>query len=145
PPFLDWIEAAQNTTQPTSLSAAVRGVEHWESYLGPQIWPAGWILVTGRAAIIATTAVTALGLAGLAHRRIAHRLFLFASLLLWLTLITLGHASPVSAPFTSTLRALLDGPLVAFRNLHKFDPLVRLPLAIGVGTLLAKVELPWWC
>jgi arabinofuranan 3-O-arabinosyltransferase len=144
PPFLNWIEAAQNTTLTTSLSATLRGVEHWESYLGPEVWPAGWILVTGRAAIIATSAVAAAGLAGLAHRRIPHRLFLFASLFLGLALITFGHSSPVSAPFAGSLRPLLDGSLVAFRNLHKFDPLVRLPLAIGVGILLSKANLAWW-
>jgi arabinofuranan 3-O-arabinosyltransferase len=142
PPFLDWIEASSTTTLPTSLLASLRGVDHWESYLGPNIWPAGWIFASAPASIVATAAVAGAGLAGLAVRRIPHRLFLWATLLLGLVLVTAGHAAAVGPPGASTVRSLLDGPLVAFRNVHKFDPLIRLPLAIGVGHLLAVTKLP---
>lgn len=144
PPFLNWIEAAQNTTASTSLSANLRGVEHWESYLGPGVWPAGWILVRPAAAILATTAVAAAGLAGLAHRRQPNRLFLISCLGVGLALLSIGHLAPVTGPFAAQLQAALDGPLVAFRNIHKFDPLIRLPVAIGVGALLARIRPPWW-
>jgi arabinofuranan 3-O-arabinosyltransferase len=144
PPFLNWIEAAANTTATTSLSASLRGVEHWESYLGPHIWPAGWIMATAPAAIIATTAVAAAGLAGLAHRRVPNRLFLCSCLGTGLILLSIGHAASTSGPFTGNLRELLDGPLVAFRNIHKFDPLVRLAIAIGVGHLLSRTQARWW-
>ena len=33
---------------------------------------------------------------------------------------------------------MLDGPLVAFRNIHKADPLVRLPLAVGLAHALDR-------
>jgi arabinofuranan 3-O-arabinosyltransferase len=144
PPFLDWIEAAQNTTAVTSQSAILRGVEHWESYLGPGVWPAGWILVKAPAAVIATAIVAAAGLAGLAYRSLPHRLFLLSTLLLGLAILSLGHPADVTGPFAAQAQSLLDGPLVAFRNIHKFDPLVRLPVAVGVGALLSMTTAPWW-
>jgi arabinofuranan 3-O-arabinosyltransferase len=144
PPFLDWIEAAQNTTAVTSQSAILRGVEHWESYLGPGVWPAGWILVKAPAAVIATTVVAAAGLAGLAYRRTPNRLFLLSCLGLGLAILSFGHPSAVSGPFASHLQSVLDGPLVAFRNIHKFDPMIRLPIAVGVGSLLSMTRAPWW-
>jgi arabinofuranan 3-O-arabinosyltransferase len=144
PPFLDWIEAAQNTTATTSLSAAIRGVEHWEAYLGASIWPAGWILVSAPAAILATSAVAATGLAGLAERATPNRVFLLSCLFLGVALVTFGHAASISGPYAGELRSLLDGALVAFRNIHKFDPLIRLPIALGVGFVLSKANAHTW-
>lgn len=142
-PFLDWVESSSTTTAPTSILAALRGVDHWEAYLGPAIWPGGWILVAGRAAIVATTAIAAMGLAGLSRRRVPHLTFLWSCLLVGLVLVTLGHASTVGPPMAATWRELLDGVLVPFRNVHKFDPLVRLPIALGFGHLLMRLaEVP---
>lgn len=142
PPFLDWIESSSTTTLPTSLLASLRGVDHWESYLGANVWPAGWIFASAPATILATVAVAAVGLVGSASRRVPNRVFLWMTLLLGLVLVTAGHAATVGPPGAATVRDWLDGPLVAFRNLHKFDPLIRLPLAIGVGWVLAAVRLP---
>ena len=61
PPFLDWIESSAVTTSPNSLFAVLRGVDHWQAYLGPTTWPAGWILVVAPAAVFATAAVAAIG------------------------------------------------------------------------------------
>jgi arabinofuranan 3-O-arabinosyltransferase len=145
PPFLDWIESSAVTTSSTSLIAVLRGVDHWQAYLGPGVWPGGWILVAAPAAIVATTAVAALGLAGLARRSSPHRIFLLSSLGLGLVLVTLGHVTTVGPPFAGSVRHLLDGPLNAFRNVHKFDPVLRLPIAIGVGYALAAIpaRIPW--
>jgi len=63
-------------------------------------------------------------------------------LLLGLILVTAGHAAEVGPPDAAGVRSLLDGALVPFRNVHKFDPLVRLPIALGVGHLLARVRVP---
>jgi arabinofuranan 3-O-arabinosyltransferase len=139
PPFLDWVESSSTTTIPTSLLAVLRGVDHWLAYLGPGVWPGGWILVAGRAAIVATTAVAAIGLVGLSRRRVPHALFLWSCLLLGLVVITLGHAAAVGPPGAGAWRELLDGPLVPFRNIHKFDPLVRLPIALGFGHVLLRL------
>lgn len=138
PPFLDWIESSAVTTSQTSLIATLRGVDHWQAYLGPLVWPAGWVLVVTPAAIVATVVVAALGLAGMLGSSGRHRPFLVCSLLLGLVLLTQGHLSAVGPPFASGFQRFLDGPGNAFRNVHKFDPMVRLPLAIGLGQLLAR-------
>jgi arabinofuranan 3-O-arabinosyltransferase len=142
PAFLDWIESSSTTTLPTSLLATLRGVEHWEQYLGPSIWPAGWILASAPVAILATTLVAAAGLIGLARRDTTHHAFLWATLLLGLVCVTAGHAATVGPPAADWVRSLLDGAFVPFRNVHKFDPLVRLPLAIGIGHLLLRARVP---
>jgi len=142
PPFLDWVESASTTTIATPLLSSLRGVDHWESLLGPGVWPSAWIFATARAAIVATCLVAAGGLSGLAPRRQPHRLFLIASMLLGLVLVTAGHVSEVGPPWAEQLQRLLDGPLVAFRNVHKFDPMIRLPLAVGVGALLGRLQVP---
>ena len=142
PPFLDWIESGAVTTSQNSLIAVARGADHWQAYLGPEIWPAGWIYAVAPAAILATAAVASLGFAGLALRGTPHRLFLVSTLLLGFGCLTFGHVAVLGGPFAGSAQQLLDGPLVAFRNIHKFDPLVRLPLAIGLGYLLAIA--PHW-
>lgn len=139
PPFLDWIESSAVTTASTSLVDVLRGTDHWQAFLGPSVWPGGWILVAAPAAILATTIVAALGLTGLARRATPHRLFLLSSLVLGLVLVTLGHVATVGPPFAGSVRALLDGPLDAFRNVHKFDPVLRLPIAIGLGHALGAI------
>jgi len=93
PPFLDWIEAAENTTVATSMFAGLRGVPHWVSYLGPGYWPAGWDYVITPSIVATTAIIAAAGLAGLARRGTPHRLFLFACLGLGLIGITFGHLS----------------------------------------------------
>lgn len=142
PPFLEWIEAAENTTVATSLFAALRGVPHWVSYLGSGYWPAGWAYAVTPSIIVATVAIAAAGLAGLVRRDTPHRLFLFVCLGLGLVGITFGHSSPVGPVFPEFARTLLDGPLVPFRNVHKFQGLVTLPLAGGLGFALERLRAP---
>ena len=144
PPFLDWIEAAQNTTATTSLSATLRGVPHWENYLGPSIWPAGWIYVSSAVAVVATSAVAAFGMLGLARRGTPNRGFLAATLACGFVLVTFGHVGEVTPPFAGAARTLLDGPLNAFRNIHKFEPMVTLPVALGCGIAIDRLHLPVW-
>ncbi|MDQ2959149.1 MAG: alpha-(1-_3)-arabinofuranosyltransferase, partial [Actinomycetota bacterium] len=142
PPFLDWIESSQVTTGITSLIASLRGADHWQAYLGPSVWPGGWILVSVPAVVVATTAVAAIGLSGLGRRDLPNRLFWRGCLVLGLVLVTMGYVATVGPPAGSTMRTLLDGPLNAFRNVHKFDPLIRLPIAIGAGHLLSRLRVP---
>jgi arabinofuranan 3-O-arabinosyltransferase len=138
-PFLDWIESSTTTTSVTDLLDVLRGSDHWLAFLGPSIWPGGWIYVAAPAVVFATAAVAAVGLAGLAGRRTPYRLFLVSCLVVGLVLTTLGHVATVGPAYATSIRALLDGGLNAFRNVHKFDPVLRLPLAIGVGHALAAL------
>lgn len=137
PPFLAWIESSTVTTSGTNLVNALRGVDHWQAFLGPGEWPAGWILASAPAAIVATVAVAVLGVIGLARRGTAHRRFLVSLLVLGIALVTLGHVATVGPPFAGTVRNLLDATLNPFRNVHKFDPLIRLPIAVGLGHAVA--------
>jgi arabinofuranan 3-O-arabinosyltransferase len=143
PPFLNWIESAAVTTTPTSLATTLRGTEHWEAYLGSGVWPAGYIYVTQRTVIFATGIVAAGGIIGLTLRQTRHRLFLGSCLAAGLVLTTFGHVASIGPIFGLTERTALDGPLNAFRNVHKFDPLVRLPIALGVGQLVAAGIVRW--
>lgn len=144
PPFLDWIESAAVTTSQASPANALRGVTHWVPYLasgsGPQ-WPAGWDLLTVRTLVLAGGLLAAAGVAGLAWRGLPERGFLVGGALVGLVLLTAGHAGAGSGPLAGTVAHLLDGPLAAFRNTHKADPVLRLPLALGLAHLLAAVRL----
>ena len=145
PPFLDWIETARVTTGRTSLVEVLRGTSHWISYLGPPsdpAWRAGWVLVTVPLLVLQTAVVAALGLAGLARRDLPHRRFLVICALGGLVALTAGHVGPLTSPLAPPLRDALDGVLAPFRNVHKADPLLRLPLALGLAHLLARWRWP---
>jgi arabinofuranan 3-O-arabinosyltransferase len=143
PPFLNWIESASVTTIQTSLANSLRGVEHWEAYLGSGVWPSGFIFVTQRTVIFASAVVAAAGLIGVALRRTPHRLFLGSCVATGLVLITFGHPGAAGPLLSATERTALDGPLDAFRNVHKFDPVLRLPIALGVGQVVAAGFARW--
>jgi arabinofuranan 3-O-arabinosyltransferase len=143
PPFLNWIESAAVTTSQTSLATSLRGAEHWEAYLGRAVWPAGYIFVSVATVVFATAVVAAIGLIGLTLRRNPQRLFLGTCLAAGLVLVTFGHVASVGPLLAMTERTSLDGPFNAFRNVHKFDPLIRLPIAIGVGNVVAAGIARW--
>jgi arabinofuranan 3-O-arabinosyltransferase len=145
PPFLDWIEAASTTTSVTTLFDTLRGTDHWVGWLsgaaGPE-WPAGYALAHDRAGVLATAGLALLGLAGLTRAGLPHRRFLVGAVLVGVAAVTFGHVGPLAGPGAGTLRDLLDGPLAPFRNVHKFDPVLRLPLALGLGWFLGTTRLP---
>jgi arabinofuranan 3-O-arabinosyltransferase len=141
--FLPFIETASATTGVTSLVNALRGTSSWLSFLtvDGQTWlPDAHQQSTVPWLIVVTAAVSALGLAGLALRRLPERPFLLISLLCGVAVITTGHPG---TPHHELMIQLLDGPLAVFRNLHKFDALIRLPVALGVAGLLSLVRLRW--
>ncbi len=135
PPFLDWIESAAITTGRSDIATAIRGTDDWVAYVaghGGPSWPAGWQLVSTWWLILLVGLVAAVGLAGIAAAR-RHRGFLVAGLLVGLGLLTLGHTGAVQGPGAGVIQDLMDGPLAPLRNTHKFDLVLRLPMALGVG------------
>jgi arabinofuranan 3-O-arabinosyltransferase len=139
PPFLDYIETARVTTLVTDVTTVLRGTSYWLAYLyspyGPQL-PAGYDLVHKPILFAATILVAALGVAGLARRGTPHRHYLISGLLIGVALLGVGHLSELDSGWTGFARAFLDGVGAPLRNVHKFDVLLRLPLALGLAHLL---------
>ncbi len=144
PPFLDWIEAAAITTGQNDPTNVMRGATQWVPYLvdpqGP-VWPSGWQLVTRPGVVLCSGFVALLAVAGLMSRRAPERVFLVVLLSTGLVLTGLGHVSTsgVGSLGAEQVRALLDGPLAPLRNVHKFQPLVTLPLMVGFAHCIELV------
>ncbi len=135
-----YTESAQVTSSATSLLNIFRGTETWVSYLvvnGLTWWPLGFQIATEALPILLTGLLAALGLAGLVHREIRERRFLLWSVLVGVVIISVGYVSSLGSPLEGPLVSLINGPASAFRNLWKFDPMIRLPLALGLAHLLA--------
>lgn len=142
PPFLDWVEDAAVTTGTASVFESFRGTSQWHNFLsggGGPAWPAGWLYVTQPMLILITAVIALLGLVGLATGSLKHRGFLQLSLVTGLLLVTLGHAGTAGSPLASQLQGLLDGPLAALRNTHKFELVVRLPLTLAAAHALSRL------
>lgn len=142
PPFLDWIESASVTTSITAPDTVLRGTSQWVAYIadgGGPVWPSGWGLVTQPLLILATGILATIGVAGLALRSTPWRTFLLGGLLIGWVLVGIGHVGSWPGLGAESLRDLLDGVLAPLRNTHKFEVLVRLPVAIGIGFALQRV------
>ncbi|MEU7894038.1 alpha-(1-_3)-arabinofuranosyltransferase family protein [Nonomuraea sp. NPDC049152] len=143
--FLPYTETSSVTTQVTSLTNVLRGAADWVRYLmvnGVTTQPVGYTIATATAMIVVTGALAALCLAGLARRDLPAKGFLIVLFLVGTAAMTAGHMSALEPVVAEPVRWLLDGPLAPLRNLRKFDPLVRLPLALGLAHLLTTVRLP---
>jgi arabinofuranan 3-O-arabinosyltransferase len=136
PPFLDFIETASITTFPTTLFDVLRGTSHWVPYVD-STWRAGNDLLSTGYVALNSAVLVVLGLVGIALRGNPHRQFLALGLMLGLVLVSLGHSGSVSGWFAASERSALDGVLAPLRNVHKFEPLIRLPLVLGLAHVLA--------
>ncbi|WP_433551942.1 alpha-(1-_3)-arabinofuranosyltransferase domain-containing protein [Micromonospora zamorensis] len=132
-PFLDYIESSTTTTAVASLFQAVRGTNQWVAYIvqGDPWWPAGWLLIDHPVLMALTALVALIGMAGLAGNLLPERRFLVLGFLAGLTLLTMGYVGSLDSPLSGPVRDLLDGPLAPLRNVHKLDPVLRLPLMLG--------------
>jgi len=142
PPFLDWIERSADVVREIDLLDVARGTTHWLGFVvtsGGEWWPAGYAVATGPLLVATTSLLAALSLAGLALRELPERRFLLVTLAVGVAVLAVAHEGPVSSPFAPAAQALFDGPLVAFRNIHKADPLVRLPLAVGLAVTVERL------
>ncbi len=141
PPFLDFIESSGVTTQWTSLTEVLRGTDSWTPFVAPNA-TAGATLVTGTVAVLATTLVAAAGLAGLAMRGMPARGRLVTILLIGITLLAAGYAGGLGSPLAQAVQTFLDADGTPLRNVHKLEPLIRLPLVLGLAHLLGRIPLP---
>jgi arabinofuranan 3-O-arabinosyltransferase len=143
--IIPYTESAAATTATTGLWQILRGTENWVGYLvvnGQPWWQLGYQLATGTLPTLLTGLGAGLGLAGLLRPRLPSRRFLLLVLLLGTMLIGAGHISSLGNPLAGGVDHLINGPLAAFRNVVKLDPLVRLPVVLGLAHLLATVRLP---
>jgi arabinofuranan 3-O-arabinosyltransferase len=145
PPFLDWIESASVTTGPTDVAAVLRGASHWVPYVvdaGGPAWPAGFALVAQPLLVAGGCVVVGVGLLGLTRPTLPERGYLVGAVGIGVVLVTLGHVGPVSGVGAAWVQEQLDGVLAPLRNVHKADPVLRLPLAVAAGFLVSALRSP---
>ena len=138
PPFYQYVESASNTTSLIGWSEAVRGATHWVAYLvdgGQPWWPGAYFLVSNDWMIVVSAAIAAVGLVGLARHPSELRLPLVLSAAFCLGVITVAHGGPAGSVISTQALHALDGSLQILRNVHKFDPAIRLAVAIGFGAV----------
>jgi arabinofuranan 3-O-arabinosyltransferase len=143
--ILPYTESAAVTTSSTSLANTLRGTENWLSYLvvdGQAWWPVAYKIGNGALPTLLTGLIAGLGLAGLLGRRMPHRRFLVCVLLTGVFIILSGYVSGLGNPVAAHLDHAINGPLSPFRNVRKFDPLIRLPMALGLASLLGSARFP---
>ncbi|MFC6011414.1 alpha-(1-_3)-arabinofuranosyltransferase [Nocardia lasii] len=141
PPFLDFIESSGVTTQWASLSEVLRGTDSWTPFVSPERI-AGAVLVTQPAAVLATGLLAAAGMAGLARSAMPYRGRFVLILCVGLAGICAGYVGTLGGPFAESVRIFLDAGGAPLRNVHKLEPLIRLPLVVGLAHLLGRVALP---
>ena len=141
PPFLEFIESSRATTQWASLPEVLRGTTSWSPFISDERL-AGAMLTTTPAAVVVTGLVACAGIAGLTMRRMPKRGVWATVLLVGLAAIGAGYASGLGSPFAEPVRVFLDSVGAPLRNVYKLEPLLRLPLVVGVAHLLARAPLP---
>ena len=138
--FLPYTESASVTTSVTSLWNILRGTEDWTSYLvmyGQPYNQLAYKIATDTVPIVLSGLIAGLGLAGLLRRGLPERRFLLLTMLAGVLIIGTGYVSGLGNPLASQLGHLINGPGAPLRNLWKFDPMIRLPVALGLAHLAA--------
>ncbi|PWV50097.1 alpha-(1-_3)-arabinofuranosyltransferase [Nocardiopsis sp. L17-MgMaSL7] len=144
--FMPYTEDAAVTTGIASLFNSLRGTSNWMGFLpdmGNTALPSGAELSLTPWLVAVTALVAGLGLAGLINRRTPERLFLISCLLVGTVIVVAGHTGALTGPFAPLMRDLFDGALAPFRNVHKFDALIRLPIVLGLAHLPVVVARDW--
>ncbi|MER7344289.1 alpha-(1-_3)-arabinofuranosyltransferase family protein [Streptomyces aurantiacus] len=135
--FLPYVENSATTTGTMSATETLRGAGNWVAYLhfGDAWLPAGWTVATAVVTIVGSALAAALGLAGLARRDLPERRWLVLTVAS-VALVTLaGYGGAFGAPFHGTVQDWLNGWLVPFRNIYKFQTGLALALAFGLAHL----------
>lgn len=129
-PFTDYIENATVVTNWLSIAEVLRGTTSWSPFVEAER-QAGHLLVTDPYIVIGTVVMAGIGIYGLSQRCTYRGL--------WWVLLALGIIILCGSTY---ITGFLDSSGVAFRNVHKFDLLVRLPLTIGIAQVLSRLALP---
>ncbi|NHN54949.1 DUF3367 domain-containing protein [Calidifontibacter sp. DB0510] len=142
-PFLDYIETSSITTAVTSVPNTLRGANDWVAYIldsqGHPVWQGGWVAAQSLTSILATCALAAVGVLGVCRLPARVRTWALVCVVAGTLAMVLGHPGFAGSPVAGPVRALLDGPLAALRNVHKFDPLIRLPLCLGLAVMAHRL------
>ncbi len=133
--FVKYTETATTTTSVTSLPETIRGTADWLGYLrfGGAGFPSSWTYISAPAAIVASFLLAGVGLAGLARTHVPARRFLVASLAIGVLAVAAAYAGNPHGVLAGPWLKALSGPLAALRNINKFQPLIRLPIALGLA------------
>ncbi len=137
--FLPFTETAAITTTTTSVSEALRGASDWMAYLRlPSPWlPAAEQYVATPVAVVGSAVVAALGVWGLARTDLPARRFLVVTFGIGILAVCAAYPGQPGSPLAGVIRDLLGSPFGFLRNVYKFQPVVRLPMALGVAHTLA--------
>ena len=136
PPFLDFIESAEDTAGAIGWLSSLRGTSHWVAFFpggGRLGWTGGYELASSSLVLLTSVLVAGIGLAGLLRDELWQRRVLVWCVLVGLVILTAGSGGWAGTLLSDAWLHALDTFLAPLRNIHKFDPLVRLPLALGVG------------
>ncbi|OHV37470.1 hypothetical protein BCD49_16180 [Pseudofrankia sp. EUN1h] len=136
--FLPFTETAATTTSTSSVAEALRGTTDWLAYLRiPRPWlPAASATVTDPVPVIGSAVAAGIGLWGLARRDLPARRFLLVSLAVGVVAVSAAYPGQPGSPLSGGLRVLLADQLAFLRNIYKFQPVVHLPLALGMAHAL---------
>ncbi|MFE9018620.1 alpha-(1-_3)-arabinofuranosyltransferase family protein [Streptomyces sp. NPDC007808] len=136
--FLPYVESSETTTETMAATEALRGAGNWVAYLHfGQAWlPAGWTVASAVVVIVCSALAAGLGLAGLARRDMPERRWLVLTVVTVALILLAGYGGAFGAPFHDTVRDWLDGWLVPFRNIYKFQPGLALALVLGLAHLV---------
>lgn len=136
--FLPYTETAATTTATTSVAEALRGATDWLAYLQlPRPWlPAATEYISRPVPILGSAAVAAIGLWGLARPDLPARRLLLVTLAVGTVSVSAAYPGDPGGPLAGPLRDLLGDQLGFLRNVYKFQPVVRLPIALGVAHAL---------
>ncbi|WP_406865560.1 alpha-(1-_3)-arabinofuranosyltransferase family protein [Streptomyces sp. HUAS MG47] len=141
--FMPYVESSQTTTATMSAAEVLRGAGNWVGYLhfGEAWLPAGWSVATSAVVITGSVLAAALGLAGLARRDLPERRWLVLTATVTAVITLAGYGGALGGPFHATVQDWLNGPLVPFRNIYKFQTGLALALVLGL-VHLAGTALP---
>ncbi|WP_165845572.1 alpha-(1-_3)-arabinofuranosyltransferase domain-containing protein [Streptacidiphilus pinicola] len=138
--FLPYIESPHTTASTMAATEALRGTGNWLDYLdfGTPALNAGWVLATTGWAVAGSAALAALGLGGLARRDLPEARWLRWTLGCGAVATMAVYGGTLGGPLHNQLQSFLSGPGEAFHSVYKFQPLLALPLVLGLAHLLGR-------